>query len=186
MSTFVWSLTAIRLAREQDNVSVQDVLLALNDFNAWVDDQRRKLVDKGASQDVLNDLTEKAELIRTLVLAYLAAGTENIQSVKIETLKTKHNLFRVVRVRCAFKGYSGTKVMQRDTQGRADILNMVDRDDSGPLEQLGTRNDYQSVGTFTFGEAETAKSRAIWSHGSCRSSTSRKKCSASIPTMQIS
>ena len=132
----------------------EETFQALDDFSHWYDDQRRQMIQKGASHDALKEFEETADTVRAAVNTYLANGSRNIQSVKIETLKNKHNLYTVVRTRAAYKGYSGTGVQSRDSQSNDDLLSLSD---GGPLEQLGSRNDYQSVASFHFGEADAER-----------------------------
>ncbi len=132
-------------------MTAEGVIQALEDFSHWYDDQRRQMVQKGVSADALKEFDGTADTVRSVVAVHLANGSRNIQSVKIETLKNKHNLYNVVRTRAAYKGYSGTGVQTRDSQCNDDLLSLADR---GPLEQMGSRNDYQSVASFLFGEAD--------------------------------
>lgn len=128
-----------------------DFLHALEDFNRWYSDQRQRLIERGTSADAMNEFTAAGEVVRTLVNAYLANGSSNIQRVKVETLKSKHNLFKVVNFFAAFKGFTGTRVRQREQQGAADLLSLLDQ---SPVEQLGSRDQYESYAGFSFGEAD--------------------------------
>ncbi len=128
-----------------------EFLHALDDFNQWYSDQRQRLIDRGASADAMNKFAASGEVVRTLVNAYLANGDRNIQRVKIETLKSKHNLFKVVNFFAALKVFTGTRVRQREQQGAADLLSLLNQ---SPVEQLGSRELYESYAGFSFGEAD--------------------------------
>ncbi|MEI6233990.1 MAG: hypothetical protein WCT04_13120 [Planctomycetota bacterium] len=132
-------------------MSTLEFLHALDDFNQWYSDQRQRLIERGASAQAMSEFTAAGETVRALVNAYLANGESNIQRVKIETLKSKHNLFKVVNFFAAFKGFTGTRVRQRELEGAADLLSLLK---PSPVEQLGSRDQYESYAGFAFGEAD--------------------------------
>lgn len=49
-----------------------EFLHALDDFNQWYGDQRRVLIERGASAETLKEFAETGETVRATVQAYLA------------------------------------------------------------------------------------------------------------------